>query len=271
MAEGDNETPTSAVTAELLAPVAQQIVLDKTRFKLLVNGDVDDTVDLEVIDPNNPTDDSGDNSNDPTRTVKSIAGQIKDRIDSLSYDFEQAKNTIEQTEVVLLNAKDTTIAARDAAQTSETNAQGYASQAEADKNQARTYRNEANNLKIETRDYRDEILTEPYYFPYYLTKSEVVPTSGEIDVANAAVNRLDGTTNITLSFTNGGVALGSAPLPSDRAQNVIVFVTGAGGNITWPSEVQWSGGNVPELGTNWTSVILFWTGTIFIGITSAKQ
>ena len=251
----DEETPTSSLSSELLAPVVSQITLDKSRFRTLVNGDESETVDLEIL--------SSDATPIETRTVKSIAGQIATRIDNLSYDFEQAKNTIEATEVTLLEAKDDTIAARDQAQTSESNAAASLDQANTARNEARTYRNE-------TANYYNDIFVEPYYFPYYLTKSVDIPASGQIDVNNAAVNKLDGTTDITLSFVNSdGTAI--TTLPTDRAQSIIIFITGAGGNITWPSQIEWSGDNTPELGTNWTSVILFWTGNTFIGITSGKR
>lgn len=251
----DDDTQTSSESSELLLPVVSQITLDKTRLRGLVNGDETETVDLEILSSNTTPIE--------TRTVKSIAGQIAERINNLSYDFEQAKNTIEDTEVVLLNAKDDAVAARDAAQTSESNATTAASESETARDEARTYRNE-------TAQYYNDVFQDPYYFPYYLTKSVDIPTSGEIDVTNAAVNRLDGTTDITLSFVDSSGTAISA-LPTDRAQSIIIFITGAGGNITWPTEVEWSGDNVPELGTNWTSVILFWTGNTFIGITSGKR
>ena len=402
------DTPTSSVSSELLAPVVSQITLDKTRFRALVNGDETETVELEVLD----------STTTPIakRTVLSIEGQIKSRIGALSYDFEQAKNTIEATEVVLLNAKDDTIAARDAAQTSESNALSHANTAETHKDDARTYRNQAQNFKnsaetsatnaassedlaqkwaeenedvevetglysakhyalkaegslstvssdadlaqkwaeenedveVETglysakhyalkaegslstvssdadlaqrwadenedvevitgaysakhhalkaaesesnaatsesnaqtysneaegyrneaKTYHDNLMVEPYYFPYYMTKS--VTSTGNIDVTNAAVNKVDGTTNTTISFVDDtGTAITS--LPTDRAQNIIIFISGAGGSITWPSQIEWSGGNEPTLGTTWTSVIVFWTGNMFIGITSGKK
>lgn len=85
-----------------------------------------------------------------------------------------------------------------------------------------------------------------------------------IDVTGATVNRLDGTTDAVLSLSH-------PTLPSTISQSIVIFIEGSGGSITWSSEVSWAGGNEPELGTTWTNIVLFWTGTMWIGMESAKQ
>lgn len=100
------------------------------------------------------------------------------------------------------------------------------------------------------------------FIPRYETKS--VETTASIDVKAATVFRVDGTTSPTLTLSN-------ATLGTDRAMVISVFVTGSGGTITWPAEINWSGGTEPTLGTNWTNVVLSWTGTMWIGSEGAKN
>jgi hypothetical protein len=98
--------------------------------------------------------------------------------------------------------------------------------------------------------------------PRYETSSVV--TTGVIDAMTATVFRVDGTVNRTLTLSN-------ATLPATSAQSIVVFIDGSGGTVTWPIEVSWAGGNEPVLGTTWTNVILFWTGTMWIGMESSKR
>lgn len=81
----------------LLTPIITQIELDRDRFKDLVNGDELVTVSLE------------------SRTEKSIAGQIKERIDAMAVSLTDAVNAAE-------TARDSSITAKTAAELAETNA-----------------------------------------------------------------------------------------------------------------------------------------------------
>lgn len=100
------------------------------------------------------------------------------------------------------------------------------------------------------------------YMPYYRTKSK--NTTSVIDVESAAVHRVSAAANKTLT-------LSKSTLPSDTAQNIVVFVEDSGGVITWPTEVSWAGGNEPTLGTTWTLVNIFWTGSMWIGMEGSKR
>lgn len=102
----------------------------------------------------------------------------------------------------------------------------------------------------------------PSYIPYYQTKS--VATTNVIQVAESTVYRVDASANRTL-------VLSQPTLPSDRAMTLVVFVQGSAGTITWPVEIDWAGGEEPTLGTTWTNVILFWTGSMWIGSEGSKK
>lgn len=238
----------------LLTPVLTQIEIDRDRFKILVNGTETDTVQLE------------------NREELSIAGQVADRIDSQTINLTSAVNDAESARdsAIVANsnaqsAKDTAVSAKtDAvnAKDASITAQG---DAEAARDEASDYRDETEILRNETIDATQGGIT---YIPRYETDSLAVdPMDGVIDIAMAAVWRVDGTTTIDLVFPDPE----DFTFEADRAQSVVVFIEGSGGAITWPLEVEWAGDSEPALGTSWTNVVLFWTGTMWIGMESAKK
>lgn len=98
--------------------------------------------------------------------------------------------------------------------------------------------------------------------PYYQTKSVVATTV--INVLESTTHRVDATVNRTLTLSN-------STLSSEIAQSIVIFVSGSGGTITWPAQISWADNKQPELGTNWTLVYLFWTGTMWVGMEGQKQ
>ena len=92
-------------------------------------------------------------------------------------------------------------------------------------------------------------------FPRYDLAS--TSTTSTLDLAQQQVFRVDASSSRTLSFSN-------AP-GSSRAMTVVVHITGSSGAITWPSSIEWVGGSAPELGDNWTDVVLCWNGSIWTG------
>lgn len=100
------------------------------------------------------------------------------------------------------------------------------------------------------------------FMPYYYTKSS--EATSVIDVEDATVYRVNAATNKTLT-------LSQPTLPSNRAMSIVIFVEDSGGTITWPTEISWAGGAEPVLGTSWTNVMIFWTGSMWIGMEGAKR
>lgn len=100
------------------------------------------------------------------------------------------------------------------------------------------------------------------YLPYYHTKSKSI--TSVIDVEDSTVYRVDASVDRTLT-------LSKPSLGSDVAASLVIFIEDSGGTITWPAEISWSGGSEPVLGTSWTNVILFWTGSMWIGMEGAKR
>lgn len=100
------------------------------------------------------------------------------------------------------------------------------------------------------------------FMPYYYTKSS--EATSVIDVEDATVYRVNAATNKTLT-------LSQPTLPSNRAMSIIIFVEDSGGVITWPPEISWSGASEPVLGTTWTNIVIFWTGSMWIGMEGAKR
>lgn len=72
----------------LLTPIITQMELDRDRFKDLVNGTASETVDLEG------------------RTEKSIAGQVEERFNQLTFDFTTAKDEVVSLEAQVSGYKD---------------------------------------------------------------------------------------------------------------------------------------------------------------------
>ena len=109
----------------------------------------------------------------------------------------------------------------------------------------------------------DETVISPILNTVTTMSDSTAVSSGEIAIYDAQVHRVDGTQTQTLSF--------SQTPPTDKALTVVVFVNDSGGSITWPTSISWAGGNEPVLGTSWTNILLFWTGTMWIGMESAKK
>ena len=224
----------------LLTPIITQLEIDRDRFKILINGSETDTVMLE------------------NREENSIAGQVAGRIDSLAVNLNTAVSDAETAETNAINAKDAAVSAKNTAESAENSASNSESNALSHANDAEGYRDQALSYKNDA----ESIMSRPYYFDRYLTKSAI--TTGTIDVTGNTVSRVDGTVNTTLT-------LSESTLANNRSQTVVVFVEDSGGSITWPTEVSWAGGNEPTLGTSWTNILLFWTGTMWIGMESAKK
>jgi hypothetical protein len=73
---------------------------------------------------------------------------------------------------------------------------------------------------------------------------------------------ISATTARTISFTNVPNAT--------RAMVVVVNLVGSGGIITWPSNITWADGLAPTLAVTITVVVLYWTGTQWVGVLSAN-
>jgi len=97
-------------------------------------------------------------------------------------------------------------------------------------------------------------------FNNYRTKS--VQSTSVIDFEAANVHRISGTTDTTITL--------QGTEPNDEAINVVICIEGYGATITWPSAINWNNGTEPNLGPNWTNIILFWTGSMWVGMISGR-
>lgn len=82
-----------------------------------------------------------------------------------------------------------------------------------------------------------------------------------LDLAQSQVFRIDASSPRTLSFVN--------PPAANRAMTVVVHITGAE-QVTFPSSVLWNNGVAPIQGGAWTTVVLLWVGTQWVGSVGAK-
>lgn len=234
----------------LLTPIITQLEIDRDRFKVLINGGEFDTVQLE------------------DRVEKSIAGQVADRINALAVDLTAAVNNAEQFADAAQNSATSASASESAVQAAVGVAQAAAGTAQTAADSASQDAQETESAKNTTLIAISEFTIDKEYLPRYETSSLPVDATDQlIDVQSSAVWRVDGTQNWNLVFPDAA----DFAYDEDRSQSVIVFIEGSGGTITWPVEVSWAGGNEPELGTTWTNVVLFWTGTMWIGMESAKR
>ena len=95
-------------------------------------------------------------------------------------------------------------------------------------------------------------------FPRYDLGS--VSATDVLNLATSQVFRISATSNRTISFSN-------AP-GSGRAMTVVVHLYDASlssRTITWPSNVNWAGGQAPTLDGTKATVVLLWTGNEWIG------
>lgn len=90
---------------------------------------------------------------------------------------------------------------------------------------------------------------------------KIASSTGALDLAAQQIFTINATANRTITFSNTPGA--------DRSMTVVIELQGSGGAITWPT-ITWSGGKAPTLGTTLTVVVLFWTGTKWIGSVSAS-
>lgn len=88
-------------------------------------------------------------------------------------------------------------------------------------------------------------------------------STGQLDLESHQVFNVPLTSNRTISFVN--------PPGPDRAMTAVVNFVGGGRTVNWPSGIQWNGGEVPELGSEFTVVVLFWTGSVWVGSVSASK
>lgn len=76
-----------------------------------------------------------------------------------------------------------------------------------------------------------------------------------LDEANAFTVNAD--RNRTLTFEGSP--------PTGRVVPVVVTITGNEGIITWPANIRWHNNEAPQLGNEYTVVVLYWTGSMWIG------
>lgn len=57
--------------------------------------------------------------------------------------------------------------------------------------------------------------------------------------------------------------------PQGRSMTVVVTITGNTGILTWPETIRWSYNETPKLGDEYTIVVLYWTGSMWIGSVGA--
>jgi hypothetical protein len=87
-------------------------------------------------------------------------------------------------------------------------------------------------------------------------------STGVLDLSLQQVFTISATTSRTISFINAPNAT--------RAMVVAVNLVGTGGVITWPSIITWADGIAPTLAATITVVVLYWTGTQWVGVVSAN-
>jgi FKBP-type peptidyl-prolyl cis-trans isomerase len=91
---------------------------------------------------------------------------------------------------------------------------------------------------------------------------DVNPATSVLDLAAGQVFQVDASVARTLSFVN--------PPAAGRAMTVVVHITGAV-QVTWPGGILWNNSQVPVQGAAWTTVILIWVGTGWVGSVGARS
>lgn len=132
--------------------------LDRDRFKGLVNGDETDTVNLEG------------------RVEKSISGQVKERIDSLSVDLTTAVNDTQTLRNETQGFRNDAETARTQAETARDDANSFMTSSEGARDQAQSYLADTLTLKNQTQGLHDT----------------VVSTKGDIDTIYGDIQYIEG-------------------------------------------------------------------------------
>ncbi|MFP3849135.1 hypothetical protein [Pseudomonas sp. W5-01] len=91
---------------------------------------------------------------------------------------------------------------------------------------------------------------------------DVASSTAVLDLAVSQVFQISANVPRTLTFAN-------AP-PANRAQTVVLHITGTA-KITWPAGILWNYSQPPVLGSAWTTVILLWVGTGWVGSVGARS
>ena len=91
---------------------------------------------------------------------------------------------------------------------------------------------------------------------------DVIPTTSVLDLATSQVFQVNASVARTLSFVN--------PPAAGRAMTVVVHITGTA-QVTWPAGILWNNSQAPVLGAAWTTVILIWVGTGWVGSVGARS
>lgn len=170
----------------LLTPIVTQLELDRDRFKELINGDENATVQLEE------------------RTEKSIAGQVKDRIDGLSVSLTGAVSAAE--------------AARDASQTAAGQSQASASAAATSQGEAFTSATEAAYARDLTVSYKDDAETSANTATSM--RDQVVNIKGDIDTIYADIQTT--ANNVDVAANNAASSASSAATSANNASDSVI-------------------------------------------------
>lgn len=78
-----------------------------------------------------------------------------------------------------------------------------------------------------------------------------VPENGVLDASSHQCFYIDGTKNLSLTFTG---------LPAGRAVMLVLVVRGSGGQLVWPDTLHWSWGIPPSPGKTRTIIPVIWDG-----------
>jgi hypothetical protein len=91
---------------------------------------------------------------------------------------------------------------------------------------------------------------------------DVNTATASLDLSTGQVFQVDASVARTLSFVN--------PPAAGRAMTVVMHITGAV-QVTWPVGILWNNSQVPVQGAAWTTVILIWVGTGWVGSVGARS
>lgn len=97
-------------------------------------------------------------------------------------------------------------------------------------------------------------------FDRYTLNTEAA--TGLLDLSMAQTFTMDATTDLNIVFDN-------AP-PVGRSMTVVLTLEGGTGTITWPADVRWNNKIPPILGSELTVVVLYWTGSMWVGSVGIK-
>ena len=91
---------------------------------------------------------------------------------------------------------------------------------------------------------------------------DVNTATASLDLSTGQVFQVSASSARTLSFVN--------PPAAGRAMTVVVHITGTA-QVTWPAGILWNNSQAPVLGAAWTTVILIWVGTGWVGSVGARS